>query len=83
MRTTVTLEPDVEATVKQLMRDEDIGFKEAVNRLIRGGSSPAPTEPFRTRTSKMGQASVNLDKANALAGALEDEEILAKMAAGR
>ena len=83
MRTTVTLEPDVAATVKQLMRDEDIGFKEAVNRLIREASRPTRTEPFRTKTSNMGQASVNLDKANALAGALEDEEILAKLATGR
>ena len=83
MRTTVTLEPDVAATVKQLMRDEDIGFKEAVNRLIRAASRPARPDPFRTKTSNMGQASVDLDKANALAGALEDEEILAKLAAGR
>lgn len=83
MRTTVTLEPDVEVAVKALMREEDIGFKEAVNRLIREGSRPTAIEPFHTKTSNLGQALVNLDKATALAGELEDQQILVKMATGR
>lgn len=83
MRTTVTLDPDVSATVKQLMRDEDIGFKAAVNRLIREATRPPPSKRSVTKTHNMGVPSMNLDKALSIAGDLEDEEIRAKLAAGR
>ena len=37
MRTTVSLDPDVEAEVERLRRREGIGVSEAVNRLARQG----------------------------------------------
>lgn len=83
MRTTVTLDPDVADAVKTLMRDEDIGFKEALNRLVRRAARPRPTEPFHTPTFDLGAPTVSLDKALALTAALEDEETASRLAAGR
>jgi hypothetical protein len=83
-RTTVTLDPDVAAKLKEEMRMRDISFKEALNSSIRRGldkgGSPPP-RPYKVRTAKMGaRPGVNLDKALQLAGELEDQEILRKMA---
>jgi len=84
MRTTVTLEPDVEALVKRRMREGDITFKDAVNDAIRAGLAPPKRrKPFRTRTYDMGPPKVNLDKALQLAAAMEDQEIIRKMRAGK
>jgi hypothetical protein len=84
MRTTVTLDPDVAAKLKEEMRRRDISFKEALNSSIRKGldSGGHPRgKPYKVRTAKMGaRPGVDLDKALALAGRLEDEEILRKMA---
>jgi len=84
MRTTVTLDPDVAAKLKAEMRSKDISFKEALNSSIRrgldSGKSTRP-KPYKVRTAKMGvRPGVNLDKALQLAGELEDQEILRKMA---
>jgi hypothetical protein len=84
MRTTVTLDPDVAAKLKEEMRRKDVSFKEALNSSIRRGlhsSGGTPGKPYKVRTAKMGaRPGVNLDKALQLAGELEDEEILRKMA---
>ena len=84
MRTTVTLDPDVAAKLKEEMREKDISFKEALNTSIRRGlenGRSTPAKPYKVRTTKMGaRPGVNLDKALQLAGELEDEEILRKMA---
>ena len=37
MRTTVTLDPDVEALVKAAMAEQHLTFKDAVNQAIRAG----------------------------------------------
>jgi hypothetical protein len=80
MRTTVTLDPDAEAVVKRLMRERGLSFKEAVNSAILAGAGPA-AEPFRTKTFTMGEPRVDLTKALRLAGEMEDEEILRRLAA--
>lgn len=84
MRTTVTLDPDVAARLKEETRTRGISFKEALNSSIRRGletSERTGGKPYRVRTAKMGaRPGVNLDKALRLAGELEDEEILRKMA---
>jgi hypothetical protein len=81
VRTTVTLEPDVEALIKRSMRERGLSFKAAINEAIRAGlTSGRAGRGFRTRTYAMGRAEgVDLDKALQLAGELEDEEILRKM----
>lgn len=81
MRTTVTLDPDVEALVKRLMRERGLSFKEAVNSAIRAGAAPATGEPFRTPTFHMGEPALSVEKALRLAGELEDEELARRLAA--
>ncbi|MEJ7717816.1 MAG: hypothetical protein WKF31_07505 [Thermoleophilaceae bacterium] len=65
MRTTVTLEPDVEALVRALMREHGLSFKQAINRAIRDGdSAEGGRQPVRTPTYRMGfDPAVRWDKA--------------------
>jgi hypothetical protein len=83
MRTTVTLEPDVDALVKRLMRERGLSFKQAVNQAIRAGLADRSTRtPARTRTFRMGfEPSLPWDKALRLASELEDDELTRRLAA--
>lgn len=84
VRTTVTLDPDAEALLRRHMRERGLSFKAALNDAIRAGLG-RPDEgaaPFRTPTRAMGRPTVNLDRALALAGELEDEELLRGARAG-
>jgi len=83
VRTTVTLDPDVEALLRKRMEDRGISFKRALNDAIREGSTTGERLPFRTRTRRMGVPSVNLDRALQLAGELEDEELIRKQRLGK
>lgn len=83
VRTTVTLDEDVAAKLKQAARERGVSFKAALNDAVREGlrSRSKPARPFRVEARPMGvRPGVNLDKALRLAGELEDEEILRKMA---
>jgi hypothetical protein len=80
VRTTVTLDPDVEAVVKRLMRERGISFKQAVNEAIRAGGARPRSERFATPTFRMGEPLVPLEKALQLAGELEDEEVVRRLA---
>jgi hypothetical protein len=86
MRTTVTLDPDVEAKLRAVMRERGVSFKVALNEAVRAGL-PAGSQParrFRVRSTPMGvMPGVNLDKALRLAGELEDAEIVRKMELGK
>lgn len=80
MRTTITLEPDVEALIRRLMRQRDLTFKQAVNLAIRTGLTNGDETPaFTTPTRDLGAASIPLDKALAVAGELEDEHLVRKV----
>jgi hypothetical protein len=80
MRTTVTLDPDVHALLRKLMRERGLSFKEAVNAAIRAGLAPkAEATEARTPTFDLGEPQVPLEKALRLAGELEDEELLRKL----
>ena len=84
MRTTVTLDPDTDAVVRRLMRERGLSFKEAVNEAIRAGAPGAGrSRTFRTPVYDMGRSAVPLEHALRLAGELEDEELLRKLAARR
>ena len=83
MRTTITLDPDVDALVRRFMRRRGLSFKKAVNEAIRQGLGDGPREPFRTPTFDMGPAFVPLDKALRLAGELEDEELARRLATNK
>jgi hypothetical protein len=84
MRTTVTLDPDTDAYVRRLMRERGLTFKQAVNEAIRAGSRPRRSrEAPELPTFAMGPPRVDLTKALQLAGSLEDEALLRKLAEGR
>ena len=87
MRTTVTLDPDVERLLRDAMRERGISFKQALNQAARDGLVRARrprAKRFVQKTYAMGAIQgVNLDKALALADALEDEERIRKMQLGR
>lgn len=80
MRTTVTLDPDVEQLLRRTMRERGLSFKQALNDLVRAGVARAPARraAFRTATASMGAPTVNLDRALQLAAELEDEELVRK-----
>ncbi len=87
MRTTVTLDPDVEALLRRAMRERDLSFKEALNQAIRAGLSrshaPRRGKPFRTKTYNMGVPKIDLTKALSIAAEMEDEEIIRKLRLGK
>ena len=76
MRTTITLEPDVEALLKRSMRERGITFKDAVNQAVRVGLNARPEKvpPFKQRTMHLGRPLVDLTKALALADELYDQD---------
>jgi hypothetical protein len=76
MRTTVTLEPDVEQLLRRTMRERGISFKEAVNEAIRSGATQAKGSGVATDfpAFAMGEPLVDLTHALRLAGELEDTE---------
>jgi hypothetical protein len=86
VRTTVTLDPDVEAKLKATMHERGVSFKAALNDAVRSGLDHGSRAPKRYRmpTAQMGlQPGVNIDKALRLAGELEDEEIIRKLELGK
>jgi hypothetical protein len=81
MRTTVTLAPDTDAYVRRLMRARKLTFGQAVNEAIRAGATIGRSRGGAyTQPKAMGSPTVKLDKALQLAGQLEDEEIIRKLA---
>lgn len=83
MRTTVTLDPDVEQLIRRRMRERGVSFKEAINEAIRASGSASTGRPFRTATASMGESRVNLDRALQVIGDLEDDELVRKSRSGR
>jgi len=81
MRTTVTLDDDTTNLVRQRMAERGVGFKQALNELIRE-TAERGGQPFRTPTFAMGQATVDLTKALQVAAQLEDDEIQRKLHRG-
>lgn len=82
MRTTITLEPDLDERLRQMARESGISFKAAINLVIRRGLAPevSQSEPFTVSAKPMGlRPGIDLDKALALAERLEDEETIRKL----
>jgi hypothetical protein len=85
MRTTVTLDPDVEARLREVARERGVSFKEALNSAVRAGLMAARgAREYRTPSRSLGlRAGVNLDKALQVASDLEDAEIVLDLERGR
>jgi hypothetical protein len=82
MRTTVTLDPDVAATLKRTARQRGVSFKAALNDAVRAGigGGGAAGRPYRLPSYRMGvKPGVDLDRAGRLVGELEDAEIIRKL----
>ena len=80
MRTTVTLDPDVQRLLKEAEHKTGRPFKQVLNDAVRAGlKRPAPrVVPFRQRVFHLGRPIVDLTKAGALAAELEDLDLIAK-----
>jgi hypothetical protein len=84
MRTTVTLDSDVEAKLRAVMRERGVSFKVAINDAVRAGltGEAAPRKRFRVKSAPLGLR-INIDKALTIAGEMEDEETLRKRDLGK
>lgn len=79
----MTLDDDVATKLKEEARRSRTSFKEALNSSVRRGllaASPEASEPYRLRPRPLrARPGVDLDRALALAGELEDAEIVRKL----
>ena len=83
MRTTVTLDPDVERLLRVAMKERGVSFKQALNDAARIGlSGPARKRAakFVQKTFRMGPArEFRWDKALDVSDAIEDEELTRRL----
>ena len=84
MRTTVRMDDDLMTAVKERARSEGLSITRMLNRVVRTGlealrQAPAERKAYREKTFRMGRPQLAMDKALALAAALEDEEVIRKM----
>ena len=85
MRTTVNIDDDLLGEVRERAREEGASFKQVLNHVLRLGleqsKASKPGKPYRCKSFSMGYPPLyNLDKALLVADALEDEEVLRKLA---
>jgi hypothetical protein len=86
MRTTLTVDDDLLAKLKQRARDRGVPLRQVVNEALRAGLDPrtGARRPYRVPKLKLrARPGVDLDRALALAGELEDREIVRKLARGK
>jgi hypothetical protein len=83
MRTTVTLDPDVERLIRNSMRERGISFKEALNDAARTGllrGKRRSTRKFVQKSFRLGEGQeFQWDKALAVAEAMEDGGLSRKL----
>lgn len=83
VRTTVTLDADVEDLIRHVMDERGLTFKQAVNEAIRAGfASRRDGSSTSFPTYAMGVPLVDISKALRLAGELEDQELMSRLARG-
>lgn len=79
----MTLDDDVAAKLKDEARRQKTSFKEVLNSSVRRGlraESPEAVERYRLTPRRLGaRPGVDLDRALALAGQLEDTEIVRRL----
>lgn len=82
MRTTVTLDPDVQRLLKEAEHKSGRPFKQVLNDAVRAGLGRATAKApvFKQPVFALGRVKVDLTKAGALAADLEDQALLAKPA---
>lgn len=85
MRTTLTIEPDVEQKLKRQIAKTGLSLKETVNNALRTGLTQTPRKArvprFRVKPHASGFfPGIDRDRMNQLADQLEAEAVLAKRA---
>lgn len=88
MRTTLTIDDALLRQLRQRALDTGKTFKQVVNDTLQAGLSQAAAsrrEPYRCPSFSIGALApeVDLTKANQLAAALEDDELIEKLRQGR
>jgi hypothetical protein len=86
MRTTLTIDDDLLAKLRQRARERGVPLKQVINEALRAGLEPRGGGPRRYRIPKLklrARPGVDLDRALALAGELEDRELVRKLARGK
>ena len=80
MRTTVTLDPNVESMLRKEVRRRGEPFKRVLNDAIRAGlrNMKRREQAFEPLTFEMGKPRVDLTKAASLAAELEDDELIGR-----
>lgn len=82
MRTTITLEPEIDARLRRLARERGISFKDAVNAVLRRGLAEGAgvRRSYRVVARPLGlRPGIDLDHALRLAAELEDAETIRKL----
>lgn len=81
MRTTVTLDPDVAARLKERARQRGVPFKQVLNDTLRAGlGGGVERRPFTQDTASLGlRAGIDLDHAGRLADEFADAELVRKL----
>ena len=84
MRTTLTIDDAIARALKDLAHRSNKPFKQVVNEILQAGLTakrPPKAKRYRVQPASLGgvRPGINLDKALALADALEDQEIAAKI----
>lgn len=83
MRTTVTLDSDVQSLIRIAMKERGLSFKEALNSAVRAGLSQGKQNRrhFVQKSFSLGQEkNFRWDKALETATVIEDEELARKLA---
>jgi len=85
MRTTVRLDDVLLERLRARARLEKVSLTRMINRALKAGLDAArprtrPQRAYRERVQAMGTPRLALDKALALAAALEDEEVVRELA---
>lgn len=82
MRTTVDLDPDVDARLRAMARERGVPLRTVINDALRAGTQPraGAAAPYTLPSRRLGlRPGIDLDTALRLAGELEDDEIVRKL----
>ena len=80
MRTTITLDPDVQELVERVIRERKVTFKKVINQALREALGPKPSRtPIPTLKLGGPRPGIDLHRATRLAAELEDDEIVRKL----
>ena len=86
MRTTVTLDADLGAQLKDLARERNVSFKEVLNSTLRMGLAVERprAKRFQVKARPLGaRPGIDLSRALRLADQLEDEAVAQKLELGK